>query len=103
MAYPDGVYLLKRGGYSSEGEPINNRFICYARNGYRSSATSIDKPIKEIYMRKRPYIPMEETARICQLIYVGTEDFINGMGLVDPDMTTKELLQALDINYEFEE
>ena len=96
MDYPDGVYLIK-------GIKRHLIFICYARNGHRSSGMTIDKPVKEIYAGKWPYMSMEETTENYQPIYIGTEDFVNGMSLVVPNMTSKELLQTLDINLESKE
>lgn len=105
MDYPDGVYLLIRKEYSSSPTKTRNatRFICYVRDGHRSGGIALDRPIKEIYVGHWPYMSMAESANNYQHIYIGTEDFVSGMCLINPSMTSKGLLQVLGINYEFEE
>lgn len=104
MNYPDGVYLLKGERYVPATKTRNaTRFICYVRDELRSAGITICKPVKEIYAGKWPSMSLAESANNYQHIYVGTADFVNGMCLIDPSMTSKELLQVLGINYEFEE
>ena len=101
MAYPDGVYLLVRNEYSLTTRVTTpNKYICYVHNGYRSTGVGLDTPISEISPEWRPYASTTNPAKTPQLIFIGSWDLIRGMSVIAPDMTSGELLQALNINHE---
>ena len=96
MNYPDGVYLIK-------GPENYAVYLCFFRDGSRSAGKKITRPLKEVFTTNWPYMSIPETEKDFQITYIGSEDFIHGMIVVIPNMTGKDLLEQLSINYEFEE
>ena len=92
MDYPDGIYLIK-------GADMHFIFLCVFHDGHRSEGRTIRRPLEEIFTTNWPYMSFHETKEDFHITYVGTEDFIRGMAVISPNMTGKELLEQLGIDY----
>ena len=92
MDYPDGVYLIK-------SLKTTSILLCFFRNGDRSVGKAVTRPLKNVLTANWPHMSIFETEKNSQITYVGSEDFIAGMTIVNPNMRVKDLLEQLGIDY----